>query len=409
MTFVSRLFRRYHPILFIGSVTNNTTTISAWTANTNISTRFGVNRCSSGLNGLLGSKRFAVGVTSFLFAMSSSSMSMSQKSRVTALRAESSSDSASVCRDYDVGVLNAKDAYNLDVELMESPGFTLEQLMELAGLSVAEAVYEVVQPSSVDDGKDVRKKRILLVCGPGNNGGDGLVAARHLFHFGYDCVVVYPKRPNKKHFIDLVKQCEDLGIKILDDMPIDLKEFDTIVDAVFGFSFKGEPREPFKTILSEMFSSMIPVISVDVPSGWNVDEGDINETGYMPEVLISLTTPKKCSKMFNGRHFIGGRFLPPKLASKYGIKMPPYKGVSQVMEMTSFSGTRSNEKPISNCSSTDWQKEYAEYLATKEEPLEANVKAVQEKIGEEDWAIQYDQYLQEKYEAEQNENGSNKS
>mmetsp|Transcript_9285 Transcript_9285/g.11992 ORF Transcript_9285/g.11992 Transcript_9285/m.11992 type:complete len:253 (-) Transcript_9285:371-1129(-) len=239
--------------------------------------------------------------------------------------------------------------------------------------------------------------------------GDGLVAARHLFHFGYDCVVVYPKRPNKKHFIDLVKQCEDLGIKILDDMPIDLKEFDTIVDAVFGFSFKGEPREPFKTILSEMFSSMIPVISVDVPSGWNVDEGDINETGYMPEVLISLTTPKKCSKMFNGRHFIGGRFLPPKLASKYGIKMPPYKGVSQVMEMTSFSGTRSNEKPISNCSSTDWQKEYAEYLATKEEPLEANVKAVQEKIGEEDWAIQYDQYLQEKYEAEQNENGSNKS
>lgn len=139
-----------------------------------------------------------------------------------------------------------------------------------------------------------------------------LVAARHLFHFGYDCVVVYPKRPNKKHFIDLVKQCEDLGIKILDDMPIDLKEFDTIVDAVFGFSFKGEPREPFKTILSEMFSSIIPVISVDVPSGWNVDEGDINETGYMPEVLISLTTPKKCSKMFNGRHFIGGRFLPPK-------------------------------------------------------------------------------------------------
>ena len=171
MTFVSRLFRRYHPILFIGSVTNNTTTISAWTANTNISTRFGVNRCSSGLNGLLGSKRFAVGVTSFLFAMSSSSMSMSQKSRVTALRAESSSDSASVCRDYDVGVLNAKDAYNLDVELMESPGFSLEQLMELAGLSVAEAVYEVVQPRSVDDGKDVKKKRILLVCGPGNNGG----------------------------------------------------------------------------------------------------------------------------------------------------------------------------------------------------------------------------------------------
>ena len=89
--------------------------------------------------------------------------------------------------------------------------------------------------------------------------------------------------------------------------------------------------------------------------------------------------------------------------------MPPYKGVSQVMEMTSLSSTRSNEKPTSAGSSTDWQKEYAEYLATKEDPLEANVKAGQEKNGDEDWAIQYDQYLQEKYEAEQNENGSNKS
>jgi len=89
--------------------------------------------------------------------------------------------------------------------------------------------------------------------------------------------------------------------------------------------------------------------------------------------------------------------------------MPPYKGVSQVMEMTSFSSTRSNEKPISTGSSADWQKEYAEYLATKEESLEANTNAVHKKNGEEDWAVQYDQYLQKKYEAVQNENESNKS
>ena len=69
------------------------------------------------------------------------------------------------------------------------------------------------------------------------------------------------------------------------------------------------------------------------------------------------------------------------------------------MEMTSFSSTRSNEKPISTGSSADWQKEYAEYLATKEESLEANTNAVHKKNGEEDWAVQYDQYLQKKYEA----------
>jgi NAD(P)H-hydrate epimerase len=66
----------------------------------------------------------------------------------------------------------------LDEQLMQKPGFSVEQLMELAGLSVAEAVWHSLPPHT--------HKRALVVCGPGNNGGDGLVAARHLYHFGYD-------------------------------------------------------------------------------------------------------------------------------------------------------------------------------------------------------------------------------
>jgi hypothetical protein len=62
--------------------------------------------------------------------------------------------------DFDTGYLNAQDAADLDVELMSTPGFSLEQLMELAGLSVAEAVYDV---ADVNDGD--KKKSVLLVCG----------------------------------------------------------------------------------------------------------------------------------------------------------------------------------------------------------------------------------------------------
>jgi len=239
------------------------------------------------------------------------------------------------------GYLNAADAAALDVDLMSTPGFSLEQLMELAGLSVAEAVYASVPPP--DDG---RRRKVLLVCGPGNNGGDGLVAARHLVMFGYDCAVVYPKRSKKEHFINLVQQCEDVGIDILDEMPAEAAkgEYDAIVDAIFGFSFKGEPREPFATALKEMTAAQgkggnesdekgTQVMSVDVPSGWNVDEGDVAGAGFMPDVLISLTTPKLSAREFTGRHFVGGRFLPDKLAQKYGVKMPPYPGVSQVMEV----------------------------------------------------------------------------
>jgi len=240
------------------------------------------------------------------------------------------------------GYLNAQDAADLDAELMSSPGFSLEQLMELAGLSVAEAVYDV---AAEEGGK---KKRVLLVCGPGNNGGDGLVAARHLVHFGFDATIVYPKRSSKPHFINLVKQCEDMNIPILDFIPMDSNNtgeeeegyYDVIVDAIFGFSFRGTaPREPYATSIANMVTlqknqqSKPLLVSVDVPSGWDVDGGDLTGTGFCPDVLVSLTAPKLSSKKFQGRHFVGGRFLPPAIAEKYGIKMPPYPGKSQVMEI----------------------------------------------------------------------------
>jgi len=238
------------------------------------------------------------------------------------------------------GYLNAKDAAALDQELMSTPGFSLDQLMELAGLSVAEAVYAVSPPSS-------NKQKVVIVCGPGNNGGDGLVAARHLVMFGYESVtVVYPKRSSKQHFCNLVQQCLDVGVTVQNDLPPLRSEEDEeetteviVVDAIFGFSFHGEPREPFASMLQQMMlassssfvsnkqeddssnDKKVTMISVDVPSGWSVDGGDVSESGFMPDVLVSLTAPKLSAVKFTGRHFVGGRFLPPKLAHKYGIQV----------------------------------------------------------------------------------------
>mmetsp|Transcript_31349 Transcript_31349/g.70962 ORF Transcript_31349/g.70962 Transcript_31349/m.70962 type:complete len:285 (+) Transcript_31349:178-1032(+) len=241
--------------------------------------------------------------------------------------------------DMETGYLNAKDAAALDAELMSTPGFSLEQLMELAGLSVAEAVYDVL--SGHEGKEDQRKKHVLLVCGPGNNGGDGLVAARHLVHFGFDATIVYPKRSPKQHFINLVKQCEDLDIPILDDVPIDsTQRFDSVVDAIFGFSFRsGGIREPFATAIVNLVELQkkqdAVLVSVDVPSGWDVDGGDLTGgANFHPDVLISLTAPKLSARQFVGRHYIGGRFLPPALAQRYNSKMPPYEGTSQVIEVS---------------------------------------------------------------------------
>lgn len=121
-----------------------------------------------------------------------------------------------------------------------------------------------------------------------------------------------------------------MGIPILDEMPMETKEgYDVIVDAIFGFSFRGTaPREPFATAIANMVELQKQqkslLVSVDVPSGWDVDGGDLTGTNFRPDVLVSLTAPKLSSKKFLGRHFVGGRFLPPAIAEKYGIRVSEF-------------------------------------------------------------------------------------
>lgn len=69
-----------------------------------------------------------------------------------------------------LGFLDAASAAALDEELMTQPGFTLEQLMELAGLSVAEAAYIMLSESVPT--ATAKTAKVLIVCGPGNNGGE---------------------------------------------------------------------------------------------------------------------------------------------------------------------------------------------------------------------------------------------
>ncbi|KAJ1460126.1 guanylate kinase [Pelagophyceae sp. CCMP2097] len=224
-----------------------------------------------------------------------------------------------------VSLLCAADAAQLDKDLMSSPGFSLDQLMELAGLSVAASVHDAFPLPA--------NPKVLVVAGPGNNGGDGLVAARHLTHFGYKCDVVYPKRPaNPPLFGNLVRQLEDVGVDVAFDLPADLEAYNVIVDAVFGFSFSGAVRAPFAVMLEALANEALErkLVAVDVPSGWSVDGGPPEQGVVLkPSVLISLTAPKLCAVHHSGRHYLGGRFLPPAVAKKYNLQLPKYPGADQ--------------------------------------------------------------------------------
>lgn len=85
---------------------------------------------------------------------------------------------------------------------------------------------------------------------------------------------------------------------------------DVVLDAIFGFSFKPPIRAPFDEVLPILNDARLPIVSVDIPSGWDVENGDNLGVGLHPNVLISLTAPKEGVKDFRGKHFLGGRFVP---------------------------------------------------------------------------------------------------
>lgn len=185
---------------------------------------------------------------------------------------------------------------------MSTHAFSIDQLMELAGLAVAQAIQKEFAPSSV-----------LVICGPGNNGGDGLVAARHLKQFGFSPEVLYPKPTDRQLYKNLTVQCQYLDIPIYADAPA-MTTYKILIDAVFGFSFKGDIRPPFDTVIPAMKDSELPIVSVDIPSGWDVEQGNVSGQGLEPSMLVSLTAPKICAENYAGIHYVGGRFVPPVLA-----------------------------------------------------------------------------------------------
>mmetsp|Transcript_9921 Transcript_9921/g.17871 ORF Transcript_9921/g.17871 Transcript_9921/m.17871 type:complete len:319 (-) Transcript_9921:62-1018(-) len=244
---------------------------------------------------------------------------------------------------HNVSFIGAEKAQIVDDKLMSQLiGFELSQLMELAGLSVAQAVHDFYKDSS--------RRSIVVCCGPGNNGGDGLVAARHLFHFGYSInSVIYPRlatsfeKPLKPFYSQLISQLSALDIPLTSEPQVP-QDAEIIIDSLFGFSFssKGGIRSPYDIILSTMNQAQrkhnASVVAVDVPSGWHVETGpdpnaDSNAQANTPDMLISLTCPKLGVRDYTGPHYIGGRFVPPKLLQEMDLKLPKYNGSDQIVRL----------------------------------------------------------------------------
>jgi len=187
-------------------------------------------------------------------------------------------------------------------------GLPSEELMENAGLAVAEEVRRILG--------GVEGRHILLLVGPGNNGGDGLVATRHLHDWGAKVTVYLLGRkgdddPNLKlvreRDINCVEAAKDEGFSQFSEA---LASADAVVDALFG---TGTARPFSGNILSVLdrvnkAKKKRPrwrIVALDLPSGLNADSGAVDPATLYADYTVTLGTPKPGLFNFPGAERVG--------------------------------------------------------------------------------------------------------
>ena len=167
-------------------------------------------------------------------------------------------------------------------------------LMENAGLRASDAILE--------EFGSLRGK-IGLFCGKGKNGGDGFVAARHLFLSGKAVSVFLigqdlPSDPSSKTNLAILQKigCPFLHLSSLAAFDEALKQerpFGLVVDALLGIGLKGEVREPIRSVIERLNRLDVPIVSLDIPSGLCATTGRVLGVCIQATVTITFGLPKK--------------------------------------------------------------------------------------------------------------------
>lgn len=195
-------------------------------------------------------------------------------------------------------VLTSKEMRECDriaIDVLGIPGIVL---MENAGRGVVDEIEKKYGSS--------KEKSFLIVCGKGNNGGDGFVVARHLYNRGARVKVVLLGKVVElkgdasisfqalRKSILYIKQkiqidfIEYNGIKTLNIS----KGINLIVDAIFGTGFSGKVDGIYKDAINWMNASGIPIVSIDIPSGINADSGQVENVAVRAELVATMGLKK---------------------------------------------------------------------------------------------------------------------
>jgi ADP-dependent NAD(P)H-hydrate dehydratase / NAD(P)H-hydrate epimerase len=183
---------------------------------------------------------------------------------------------------------------------IEMAGVPSLELMESAGRAVAEVVGELGPEGPV---------RVL--CGKGNNAGDGLVAARYLAEAGFE-VEALLLWPDEELSGDAAVNLERFAAeRVGDDLASRLAGSGAIVDAIFGTGFSGEPRQPALAAIEAIGASGAPVVACDIASGVNASSGEVAGAAVEATVTVSFHAVKLGHRIAPGKWHTGDLRVAP--------------------------------------------------------------------------------------------------
>lgn len=184
-------------------------------------------------------------------------------------------------------VLSTEEVIRLE-DIIEKAGTSKAELMELAGEFVAQEV-EKLHP-----------KRVLILTGFGNNGGDGWVAADLLTQKGMTVDVVSPVEPDEVPAVlarHVARRTATRDVNVIigpsrDELVEAIEKCDLIIDAIVGTGFHGDFRPPFSIWIPTVNELGVPVISVDVPSGLDSQTGKVQDDCIRADRTVTMLAPK---------------------------------------------------------------------------------------------------------------------
>ncbi|HKH12399.1 MAG TPA: NAD(P)H-hydrate dehydratase [Rubrobacter sp.] len=169
-------------------------------------------------------------------------------------------------------------------------------LMERAGAAMTRTALERYSPG-----------RALVVCGGGNNGGDGFVIARELHRSGVDVAVLATKSEYEGDPATNLEALRNLDVRLIDteDLDVELGSANLIVDALLGTGFSGEVREKEAGIIEKMNPARTPVLAVDVPSGVDGSTGEVQGAAVFADLTVCAHAAKVGCVISPGREHAG--------------------------------------------------------------------------------------------------------